>query len=152
MQVQNISVSQNVNPNFKGKINVLPGNLSYNPARTVRKAYDAMQALIQDKPIDLLIKQNYKTKNVVVLAKKPEDFGKKNAPKFEVLIPDAADMDDDYRICGYSPVDVYIQAARLAAREYEYRFLEHAVSQPKKGFFAAIGKKLKESLSGSKNS
>ena len=81
-----------------------------------------------------------------------EDFGKKNAPKFEVLIPDAADMDDDYRICGYSPVEVYIQAARLAAREYEYRFLEHAVSQPKKGFFAAIGQKLKESLSGSKNS
>ena len=72
MQVQNISVSQNVNPNFKGKINVLPGNLSYNPARTVRKAYDAMQALIQDKPIDLLIKQQCEGWIIEVIFESPD--------------------------------------------------------------------------------
>ncbi len=151
MQVQNISMAQNVNPNFNGKINLLPGNLGYNPARNVRKVYDKLQALIEDKPFDLLIKQQYKTQDVWVIAQKPEDFGKKNAPKYEVLIPGAVDMDDNYRLYKYTASDLIVEAAKVAVRAYENSCAQQAVNKPKKGLFAYIAQKLTEYITGKNN-
>ena len=144
MQVQNISMSQNSRQTFQGKINIFPGNLGYNPARNVRKAYDAMQAMIQDKPLDLLITQNNKTQTVSVIAKKSEDIGIKNSPKMEVLIPGAGDMGDDYKLFNYSAVDIYIAAARTAVREYENRFMTQPTNKIAKRFASLFGKNKKD--------
>ena len=144
MQVQNISMSQNSRQTFQGKINIFPGNLSYNPARNVRKAYDAMQAMIQDKPFDLLITQNNKTQTVSVIAKKATDIGVKDSPRMEVLIPGAADMGDDYKLFNSSAVDIYIAAAKTAVREYENRFMSKPANNFAKRFASLFGKNNKD--------
>ena len=57
MQVQNISNSQSARTNFQGKINIIPGDLSYEPAKYVRKAYNVIADTIKSKPYDVFLKQ-----------------------------------------------------------------------------------------------
>ena len=57
MQVQNITNSK-LNPqNFQGRIDIIPGNLSYEPAKNLRKAYSVLSEMIKDKPYNLYVIQ-----------------------------------------------------------------------------------------------
>lgn len=69
MKIQNISQAQQNKQNFQGKINIIPGDLSYLPAKYVRNAYDAMEKQIQNKPFDLFIIQNHKQNTVSIIAR-----------------------------------------------------------------------------------
>ncbi len=111
MQVQTISNSQLNNQTFQGKIEIL-GDLSYNPCRYVRKAYNSMQELIKDKPYDLFIKQNHKDRTVNIYAVKSEDLLKKNKlfTKNEISA-----MSDD----GQATTDLYISVAKNTIENYE---------------------------------
>lgn len=113
MQIQNISNSQQNTQNFQGKINITPGDLSYLPAKYVRKSYNAMQEQIKNKPFDLFIKQNHQERNVSIMAQKESDALKKNALRTEHFVSDEADL--------------YESVAKLVVREHE----EKLQSQPK---------------------
>ncbi len=105
MQVHNISNSQSSKQNFQGKINIIPGDLSYLPAKYVRKAYSSMEKQIKDKPFDLFIKQNHKENKVGITAQREKDIHNKNALKSEVFVA--------------SDADVYESAAAHVINEFE---------------------------------
>ena len=113
MQVQNISNVKSSNQNFQGKINIIPGDLSYLPAQYVRKAYNAMETQIKDKPFDLFIKQNHQDRSVSIIAQKEGDALKKNALRTEQILSDDA--------------DIYESVANLVIHEHE----EKLAKQPK---------------------
>lgn len=113
MQLQNISNIQNNKQNFQGKINITPGDLSYLPAKYVRKAYNAMESKIKDKPFDLFIKQNHQDRTVSIIAQKESEALKKNALKTEHFVSADADL--------------YESVANLVIREHE----EKLAKQPK---------------------
>ena len=102
MQVQNISTSQVSTPNFQGKINIIPGDLSYEPAKYVRKDYSAMEAKIKDKPFDLFLKQ--KNGTVSVRAQKEKDFIRNKGIKAEVDVSNNADI---YESVTNSVIEMY---------------------------------------------
>ncbi|MBO8430372.1 hypothetical protein IAC76_03205 [Spirochaetes bacterium] len=89
MQVQNISNSQSARTNFQGKINIIPGDLSYEPAKYVRKAYNVIADTIKSKPYDVFLKQ--KNGYVQVTAQKEMDYFKNKGIKVELQVPNNAD-------------------------------------------------------------
>lgn len=92
MQVKNITNSQLNLQNFQGRIDIIPGDLSYEPAKYVRKAYNSLTELIKDKPYNLYIRQNHKNHNVKLILQKEDSFIKDKGFKAEGCISDDADL------------------------------------------------------------
>lgn len=86
------SISNQNKQNFQGKIDIMPGDLSYAPAKYVRKAYSAIEEKIKDKPFDLFIRQNHGKNNVTVTAQKGKDWNRNKGLKVEALVADKADV------------------------------------------------------------
>ena len=104
MQVQNVKNS-NMTPAFKGKVDIIPGDLSYKPAKYVRKAYNTIENIVKDKPYNLYIRQNHKEDTVSVIAQKESDFIKNRGLRVEYAAS--------------SSLDVYGKLAALAADTYD---------------------------------
>lgn len=132
MQVQTISNS--TNQNFTGKVEIL-GDLSYNPCRYVRQAYDSMQELIKDKPFDLFIKQNHKENTLSMIAKKSEHLGKPDKPFIRNSISDVSRMDD-----GSYTKDLYISTAEYTIDLYDSAYPTYTNGEKVKRFFAMLRK------------
>lgn len=114
MQIQSIDKSQHYNNMaFQGNVNIV-NDLSYLPCKYVRKSYDSIVKMMEDKPFDLFIKQEHKTGNLHFIAKKPEHVFKKDAPCINSIIGDASRMDD-----GESTKDLYVAVARDAVNGYD---------------------------------
>ncbi|MBS5801686.1 MAG: hypothetical protein KIC80_01545 [Brachyspira sp.] len=141
MQVQNNSGSQVTHQSFKGKIDIMPGNLSYNPSKCVRKAYNSLEKMIKDKPFDLFIRQDAKTDTVRLIAQKPEHYGRKNKPIAEAVISGAAKLEDSAAEPKYSASGLYISVAKEAISEYEKKFPVMSFSEKAKKFFNNLGSK-----------
>ena len=92
MQVQNIKNSQYNSQNFQGRIDIIPGDLSYEPAKYVRKAYNAMENLIKDKPYNLYIRQNHKQNNVSLIVQTEDQFIKNKGLRTEGIVSSNMDM------------------------------------------------------------
>jgi len=73
------------NQSFNGRIAIVD-ELSAEPCKYVRKILPRIKSLIQDKPFDLFIKENYKDNNISFIAQKPHHFGKKNKPISEYTV------------------------------------------------------------------
>ena len=129
MQVQTISNSQPNKQSFQGNINIV-NDLSYNPCKYVRKAYNSIAEIIKDKPYDLFIKQNYKEDSLSFIAKKPKHLGKINKPKEKSVIIDASRMDQ-----GQDTTDLYIAVAKETANMYDKAFPELSAKEKCKKFF-----------------
>ncbi len=112
MQVQKITNTNNT-PAFNGIIDIIPGDLSYRPAKYVRKAYNTMENLIKDKPFNLYIRQNHQKDTVSVIAQKENDFIKNKGLRVEYTAS--------------SSLDIYDKLAALAVDTYDVM----ANSQPK---------------------
>ncbi len=123
MKVQNITNSQFNSPEFKGKIDIIPGDLSYEPAKYVRKAYNSLQEMIKDKPYNLYIRQNHKNHTVNIIAQKEDNFIKNKGIKAEGMLSSSADL--------------YEEVASLVINSYEKK-----LQNPPKTF----GKKIQEGL------
>lgn len=136
MQVQTISNSNN--KNFTGRVEIL-GDLSYNPCRYVRKAYNSMQELIKDKPFDLFIKQNHKENTLNIYAVKSEDLLKKNKPLVQNRI--STFLDD-----GQSTTDLYVSVAKNAVDRYENLPPKVTFMQKCSKFFSNLGKNFLKAL------
>ena len=92
MQVQNITNSQLNSQNFQGRIDIIPGDLSYEPAKYVRKAYNAMENLIKDKPYNIYIRQNHKQNNVSLIVQREDHIIKNKGIKAEGTVSKNADL------------------------------------------------------------
>lgn len=92
MQVQNIKNSQYNSQNFQGRIDIIPGDLSYEPAKYVRKAYNAMENLIKNKPYNLYIRQNHKQNNVSLIVQTEDQFIKNKGLRTEGIVSSNMDM------------------------------------------------------------
>ncbi len=112
MQVQKVTNS-NITPSFQGKIDIIPGDLSYEPVKYLRKAYTSMEMLIKDKPYNLYIRQNHRENTVSVIAQNEKDFLKNRGVRTVAVVPASADL--------------YKEAALGAA--YAYEDLAHNASQ-----------------------
>lgn len=121
MQVQNISSHHN-KTSFNGTINIIPGDLSYYPARCVRKAYASIKKLINDKPFDLFIRQNHEDGSVSIIAQKARPFWRKNKPSVESSIADVAHKDIGTCIGDRDVVDLYIAVAKNTVLKYEEKY------------------------------
>lgn len=141
MQVQNNSGSQVTHQYFKGKFDIMPGNLSYNPSKCVRKAYSSLEKMIKDKPFDLFIRQDAKTDTVRLIAQKPEHYGRKNKPIAEAVISGAAKLEDNAAETKDSASGLYISVAKEAISEYEKKFPEMSLGEKAKKFFNNLGRK-----------
>lgn len=85
MQIQNITNSQ-LNPqNFQGRIDVLPGNLSYVPAKNLRKAYNTLSEMIKNKPYNLYVRQIYKYNDISIVIQTENNFIRNKGPKVEYV-------------------------------------------------------------------
>lgn len=123
MQVQNITNLQFNSPKFKGKLDIIPGDLSYEPAKNVRKAYNSLQEMIKDKPYNLYIRQNHKNNTVKITAQKEKHFIKNKGLKAEGFLSSSADL--------------YEEVASLVINSYEKKLQK----SPK-----TFGQKLQERL------
>ena len=135
MQVQTISISQPNKQSFQGNINIV-NDLSYNPCKYVRKAYNSIAEIIKDKPYDLFIKQNYKEDSLSFIAKKPKHLGKINKPFMENIIIDASTMDN-----GSDKVDLYTAVARETINTYDKAFPTISTGEKIKKFLNKLGNK-----------
>lgn len=114
MQIQAIDKSQHSNNmTFQGSVNIV-NDLSYLPCKYVRKSYDSLVKMMEDKPFDLFIKQDHKTGNLHFIAKKPEHAYKKDAPCSDGIICEASRMDH-----GEHTKDLYIAVARDSVNGYD---------------------------------
>ena len=85
MHIQNITNSQLNQQNFQGKIDIIPGNLSYEPAKNLRKAYNTLSELIKDKPYNLYVRQKYNDNhnNISLIVQTEDNFIRNKGPKIE---------------------------------------------------------------------
>ena len=90
MRVEKMNSSQFTSTNFNGKTNIIPGDLSYEPAKYLGKAYKSIENMIKDKNFDLFIKQNHQQNTVSIIARQ----GKKRM-FLEAVIPKDADIYED---------------------------------------------------------
>ncbi len=116
MQVQNISNPQTKLQSFQGKIDIIPGDLSYQAAKNVRKAYSAMSEVIKEKPYNLLIRQNHKRNSIDIIAQDSKTFGKKNPP---ISVSSIGLGNNDLSNNDEAIVDFYSSVAEYVASEYE---------------------------------
>lgn len=113
MQIQNITNSQFNPPNFNGKfglipekskilnhskIDIIPGDLSYEPAKNLRKSYDALLEMLKDKPYNLYIRQDHKNNTVKMTAQKENHFVRNKGPKAEGEFSATADLYEDVAV------------------------------------------------------
>ena len=138
MQVPAISNVQSNKQIFQGRINII-NDLSYNPCRYVRKAYDSISKELGDKPFDLFIKQDYKTKSLLFIAQKMQHAGRKNKPFVKNVIANAQELDQSE----YT-TDLYAAVARETINSYNDKFASKTVNV--KEFFKNIGNKFLKSL------
>ena len=138
MQVPAISNVQSNNQTFQGRINIV-NDLSYNPCRYVRKAYDSISKELGDKPFDLFIKQDYKTNSLLFIAQKMQHAGRKNKPFVKNVIANAQELDQ-----GEYTTDLYAAVARETINSYNDKFASKTVNV--KEFFKNIGNKFLKSL------
>ena len=124
------SISNQNKQNFQGKIDIMPGDLSYTPAKYVRKAYSAIQEKIKDKPFDLFIRQNHGKHNVTVTAQKEKDWMRNKGLKEEVLVADQADV---YEAVALSLIQQYEEKMNIAKPTFTDKC---------KQFFNKLGQKL----------
>ena len=83
MQVQNTIYSRTNPENFKGKIDIIPGNLSYEPAKHVRKAYNTLTEMIKDKPYNMYIRQHHRHNTIKLTIQTEDSFIKNKGLKVE---------------------------------------------------------------------
>lgn len=83
MLVQNITNSKFNPQNFQGRIDVIPGNLSYEPAKNLRKAYNVLSEMIKDKPYNLYVRQEYKYNDISMIVQTEKDFIRNKGLKVE---------------------------------------------------------------------
>ena len=83
MQVQNTIYSRTNPENFKGRIDIIPGNLSYEPAKYVRNAYNTLTELIKDKPYNMYIRQLHKNNDIKLTIQTEDSFIKNKGLKVE---------------------------------------------------------------------
>lgn len=95
MKVHNLTNSQYTSPNFQGRIDILPGNLSYEPTKYIRKAYKSMEELIKDKPYNLYIRQDHQNNTVKIIAQTEDNFIKNKGIKAESYMSSSADLYED---------------------------------------------------------
>lgn len=132
MQVQKISNTQNNNQNFQGKINIIPGDLSYMPAKYVRKAYNAMEEQIKDKPFDLFIRQNHKDNTVILTVQKEKDALKNSGLKTMTAISQDA---DDYESVSKDLINKHEEKIKNSPKTFGEKL---------KGFFKKVGQRFLE--------
>ena len=92
MQVNSITKSQYNSPVYKGKIDIIPGDLSYEPVKYLRKSYNALAEIIKDKPFNFYIRQNHKDKTVSVIAQKEKDYLKNRGIRTEGVFSSSEDL------------------------------------------------------------
>lgn len=127
MQVQNITNSK-LNPqNFQGRIDIIPGNLSYEPAKNLRKAYSVLSEMIKDKPYNLYVRQEYKYNNINLIVQKEKNFIRNKGLKVEYVF---SANDDRFE-----------SAAKSAIKSYE-ETLSTSLNQKFKNGLKKIGHKL----------
>lgn len=134
MQVQKISNAQNNNQNFKGKIDIIPGDLSYLPAKYVRKAYNAMEEQIKDKPFDLFIRQNHKNRTVTLTVQKEKDALKNTGIRTSAEV--SQDADD------YESVSKYL----INEHEEKIKNSPKTFGEKLKGFFKKVEQRFLEAI------
>lgn len=138
MQVPAISNVQSNNQTFQGRINIV-NDLSYNPCRYVRKAYDSISKELGDKPFDLFIKQDYKTNSLLFIAQKMQHAGRKNKPFVKNVIANAQELDQ-----GEYTTDLYAAVARETINSYNDKFASKTVNA--KEFFKNVSNKFLKSF------
>lgn len=138
MQVPAISNVQSNKQIFQGSINII-NDLSYNPCRYVRKAYDSISKELGDKPFDLFIKQDYKTNSLLFIAQKMQHAGRKNKPFVKNVIANAQELDQ-----GEYTTDLYAAVARETINSYNDKFASKTVNV--KEFFKNVSNKFLKSL------
>ena len=138
MQVPAISNVQSNNQTFQGRINIV-NDLSYNPCKYVRKAYDSISKELCDKPFDLFIKQDFKGDSIVFVAQKMQHAGRKNKPFIKNIITNAQALDQ-----GDSTTDLYAAVARETINSYNDKFASKTVNA--KEFFKNVSNKFLKSL------
>ena len=119
MRVNNITCSQYKSPEFKGKIDIIPGGLSYEPAKYLRKSYEAISELIKDKPYNLYIRQNYKENTVSVIAQREKDFMKNRGTRTEGVFSAA---DDLYKEAALGAVCTYEDLTHNTSQSFVQKF------------------------------
>ena len=115
MQIQNITNSQ-LNPqNFQGRIDIIPGNLSYEPAKNLRKAYNALSEMIKDKPYNLYVRQEHKYSSISLIVQKEKNFIRNKGPKAEYVF---SANDDRFESAAKSVIESYeeIQSTTLSQK------------------------------------
>lgn len=138
MQVPAISNVQSNSQTFQGRINIV-NDLSYNPCRYVRKAYDSISKELGDKPFDLFIKQDYKTNSLLFIAQKMQHAGRKNKPFVKNVIANAQELDQ-----GEYTTDLYAAVARETINSYNDKFASKTVNV--KEFFKNVSNKFLKSF------
>lgn len=138
MQVPAISNVQSNSQTFQGRINIV-NDLSYNPCKYVRKAYDSISKELGDKPFDLFIKQDYKTNSLLFIAQKMQHAGRKNKPFIKNIITNAQELDQ-----GEYTTDLYAAVARETINSYNDKFASKTVNA--KEFFKNVSNKFLKSL------
>ena len=135
MQVSAISQSQQQNKHsFQGRVDIV-NDLSYLPCKYVRKAYDSMSKMIEDKPFDLFIFQDYKLGNLKFVAQKTEHLGKKNKPLIKYQIGNAQYADN-----GHNTSDLYISVAKHTIEDYSKAYPEVSAGDKIKRFVSSLYK------------
>lgn len=127
MQIQNITNSQSNPQNFQGRIDIIPGNLSYEPAKNLRKAYNALSEMIKDKPYNLYVRQEYKYNNISLIVQTEKNFIRNKEPKVEYVFS--------------ANNDRFESAAKSAIKSYE-ETQSISLSQKIKNGLKKIGDKL----------
>jgi len=121
MQVQTVSNSKQNAQNFTGGVQIV-NDLSYNPCKYVRRAYDAMSELVKDKPYDIFVNQDYANESLSLIVSKPKHAYKSSKRRTESTILNAPHLDS-----GDATTDLYVAVAKDAVAKYEKFF-------PKKSF------------------
>lgn len=140
MQIPSISNTQPKNQTFQGNINIV-NDLSYLPCKYVRKAYDSMAKMIEDKPFDLFIKQDHKNKTLNFIAKKPEDLGKIKKPFVKNIILDAPNLDN-----GQYTEDLYKTVAKETIDTYNTMYPTYTKGEKIKRFFNKLANEIVEAF------
>lgn len=141
MKIQNNTISQQNQTNFQGKINIIPGDLSYYPTKYMKKAYNSINELIKDKPFDLFVKQDYKTDSIKMTAKKQKNFWDKKTPEITNTIANASNKNNNSELTS----DLYIAVAKRTIKEYEDNFPQKT-SGKINNFFKKLGQKFMQMM------
>lgn len=121
MLIQN-KTNSNTFPAFGGKVMIMPGDLSYKPAKYARKAYNTMTSMVKDKPYNLYIRQNHEENTISVIAQKEKDLLKNRGIKTEGIFSASSDL---YKEAASGAVTSYEKLSDNTTKSFMKRIINY---------------------------